>query len=50
MSKQGTELPYAQKCHGCHADMKGSFSDPETLCTHCKCRLGGEESTNEGKR
>ncbi|XP_075577517.1 cAMP-dependent protein kinase inhibitor gamma [Pelecanus crispus] len=36
MSKQGAKLPYAPKCHGCHAETNRTFSDVEALCTHCK--------------
>lgn len=50
MAKQGTKLPYAQKCHGCHAETNSTFSDLEALCDHCKGGLGGEENTEEGER
>ncbi|PKU33056.1 camp-dependent protein kinase inhibitor gamma [Limosa lapponica baueri] len=49
MSKQGATLPYAQRCHGCHPEMNGTFSDQEVLCARCKGGLSGEENTEESK-
>ncbi|XP_069728190.1 cAMP-dependent protein kinase inhibitor gamma isoform X2 [Phaenicophaeus curvirostris] len=36
MPKQGSEPPYDQKCHRCHAELKKTFSDLEVLSTCCR--------------